>query len=214
MTQPFFDDLVIECGMAPQSYFWEWDHYSQWQFRFLTNYYKLRRDQNFLDLGCGAMRLGHLLVPYLEEGRYAGIDAIPEYVEFGHRLMALSGISKKYQLVCSNKFDFEQFDLQFDVAFAQSVLGHLSLEENERCFKQLKNVMRPGAEFIATVSLVGSSHQRSKAKVGFLYNGSTPFCRPLFRDLNFLKQLCEDLALGFEEIDNEFSGQPMIKVTF
>lgn len=212
MDQRFLDDLAVECGMAPQAYFWEWDHYARWQFRFLASQLKLPRSSHFLDVGCGAMRLGHLLVPYLDDDRYCGIDALQPYTDFAHKLMERTGNTKTYHLHCSSKFDFDHFGRQFDVAFAQSVLGHLNHEENRLCFENLKKVMKPGAKFHATVSLAGITN--TKSKVGFFYNGTYPFRRPLFKDLGFLESLCDELELKLVKGSTDLSGQELIEVTF
>jgi SAM-dependent methyltransferase len=212
LQQRIIEDLVIECGMAPQSYFWEWDHWAQSQFRLVAAQLKAPRDGNFLDIGCGAMRLGYLLVPYLEDDRYCGIDPLQPYVDFAHRLMDTIKCGKTYQLHCSGDFDFEHFGRKFDFAFAHSVLGHLSEKENRICFANLKKVMKPGAKFYATIALAGA--ETKKASVGFFYNGTHPFRRPLFKDLKFLESLCEEVGVKLEKRPADPGGQELIEVTF
>jgi SAM-dependent methyltransferase len=212
LQQSILDDLVIESGMAPQAYFWEFNHWAQWQFRLVAALLKVPRDGNFLDIGCGAMRLGYLLVPYLEDDRYCGIDPLQQYVDFANRLMQKVQCGKTYRLHCSASFDLEHFGRQFDTAFAQSVLGHLSEQENRSCFENLKKVMKPGGKFYATVALAGA--ESKKASAGFLYNGTHPFRRPLFKDLNFLTALCGELDLKFAKRPTDHPGQELIEVTF
>lgn len=212
MQQSILDDLVIESGMAPQAYFWEWNHWAQWQFRVVTTLLKVRPGDNFLDVGCGAMRLGYLLVPYLDDDRYCGIDPLQAYIDFAHRLMDRVKCGKTYHLHCSPNFDFEHFGRQFDTAFAQSVLGHLSVHENKVCLENLKKVMKPGGKFYATVALTGAEQQ--KAPAGFFYNGTYPFRSPLFKNLDFLTGLCDELGLKLAKKPTDHPGQELIEVTF
>ena len=43
-------------------------------------------DDHLLDIGCGALRLGHLAVPFLQPGHYWGTDASLELMRHGRRV--------------------------------------------------------------------------------------------------------------------------------
>lgn len=43
-------------------------------------------DDQLLDIGCGALRLGHLAVPYLKPGHYWGTDASLALMQHGRRV--------------------------------------------------------------------------------------------------------------------------------
>src|SRR3954451_12572005 len=51
-----------------------WDAMGTLQKEFLLGQ-GLQPDHDFLDVGCGALRAGIQLLPYLEPGRYCGMDA-------------------------------------------------------------------------------------------------------------------------------------------
>ena len=190
-------DLAVECNIPPESYFWEWNEYAEWQFRLLNKHMKVQPHHQFLDVGCGAMRLGHLAVPYLDDDHYCGIDAYAPFVEFGQRLMSELGCERTYQLRLSDRLDFEVFERRFDFALAQSVLGHLSQNEIRKCLKSLTRVMKPEGKFYATINFGGRSRQR----VGFLYGGRHPFRHPALREISFYEELCSELNIRFEVTD-------------
>ena len=50
-----------------------WDELGASQFRLLTAL-GLRENHRLLDVGCGALRAGRLLMPYLNKGCYYGIE--------------------------------------------------------------------------------------------------------------------------------------------
>lgn len=202
-------DLATEHNVPLSAYFWEWDKMAELQFRFLTAVAKIPLSTKFLDVGCGALRLGQLLIPYLDDDCYRGIDAYAPFVDMGKTLLERQGNTKRYQAVCSNRFDFDVFERKFDVAFAFSVIGQLSREQNVRCFTALKRCMRPGGKFYATVSLSGAM----KSPVGFFYGGTNPCRRPSWTDLGFLSDLAATLGLRFEEMGTHY-GYIFVAFTF
>jgi SAM-dependent methyltransferase len=86
----------------------------------------LRERHRVLDFGCGSLRLGRLLIPYLREGCYYGIepnrwlidDAIA--YETGRDILEI----KKPQFSYSGDFDCNCFGVKFDYIIAQSIVTH------------------------------------------------------------------------------------------
>ena len=98
------------------------------QFRLLTNL-GLRDHHKVLDFGCGCLRVGKLLIPYLKTGNYYGQDPnqwlINEAIknEIGDNIITI----KKPKF--SNKDDFEiEFEEKFDFIISQSVFSHTNYE--------------------------------------------------------------------------------------
>ena len=50
--------------------------------------------------------------------------------------------------------------------------------------------------------------------VGFFYNGTYPFRSPLFKNLDFLTGLCDELGLKLAKKPTDHPGQELIEVTF
>ncbi len=210
MNIPWLLDLAADCNIPPSSYFWEWNEYAEWQFRLASRHMKVQPHHRLLDVGCGAMRFGHLAVPYLDDGNYCGMDAFPPFVEFGRRLMRELAYGRRFGLECSDRFDFEIFGQRFDFAIAQSVLGHLSREEIRRCLLSVQRVLAPGGRFYATVNFGG----RSRQKVGFYYGGIHPFRHPVLRDMSFYEGLCSEIGASFEVTDIAHPAQRVVIFRF
>jgi cyclopropane fatty-acyl-phospholipid synthase-like methyltransferase len=194
MNYTLLSDVCVEHNIPPQSYFWTWNESAEWQFRVVSQQMKVPPSAHFLDVGCGALRLGSLLIPYLDDNRYCGIDAFAPFVEVAPAIMDLLGIRKHYELALSDAFDFRRFARKFDFAFAQSVLTHINREDTRACFRELLEVMQPGGHFYASVIHSGKSHP-----VGMLYGGVHPFMRPAVPAGNdFYLSLAEEFGLHCE----------------
>ena len=86
----------------------------------------LRDEDYVLDVGCGSLRLGRLLIPFLLEDRYFGIDPnqwlIDEAIE---RELGESAVNMKRPRFSNREdFDVSEFDQAFDYIVAQSVATH------------------------------------------------------------------------------------------
>ena len=120
----------------------------------------LTPDMRFLDVGCGALRAGRLLVPYLDPGNYYGIDVSAEIVEAGYTHELDDATRARLPLAnlrATDRFDAD-FGVTFDMAIAQSVFTHVSLNHIRLCLHRVAKVMRPGGKFFATFSQRGPDY--------------------------------------------------------
>jgi SAM-dependent methyltransferase len=121
------------------------------QFRLLCTL-GLRAYHYVLDFGCGSLRAGRLLISYLDEGRYFGIepnkwlieDAINNQV--GKNLIAL----KKPQFDYNSDFATDVFSEQFDFIIAQSIFSHSGRDLIAIAMRNIKESLRPNGLFAAT----------------------------------------------------------------
>lgn len=144
----------------------------------------LQAHHQVLDLGCGILRLGMLLIPFLDDDRYCGIDPVADYIRLGDRyLQEHIQTDKQYHLLVDRDFSFEQFDRMFDFAIAQSVFTHLSFAQIDACFCALKKVMRPTAKLIFTVS-TGKEKEEN-----VLYIDDQPMTKSGHEGLRFYNEL-------------------------
>ena len=94
-----------------------WDELGQLQFHFLVKQ-GLRPDHVFLDIACGSLRAGRLLIPYLAPGSYLGIDKHAELIEAGKAKEIEGDVleARHPEFVVSDCFSFENFSKRPDFA--------------------------------------------------------------------------------------------------
>lgn len=184
-----------------------------WQVSFL---YKagLKPHHEFLDVGCGWLRLAVALLPYLEVGRYHGIDATQRNLDIGRELLAEVGVRQPPQLLCDPSFAFDRFTTQFDVVFCHAVLTHLSHDQIARCFENLTKVMKPGGVGFFTFYLADQDSERPQ--IYRLADGETLEFSSASVSLKYFHALFNRLQLKWEHLKGERhpTGQQVIRVRF
>jgi hypothetical protein len=128
-----------------------WDEIGSLQFEFLKKQ-GLLPSHRLIDIGCGCLRGGVHFVPYLEPGRYGGIDINASLIEAGKKelLKNPGNAGKQPDLRVSDRFDLAQFGVQFDYALALSVFTHLYANHIGRCLVEVQKVLPPRGKFFAT----------------------------------------------------------------
>lgn len=128
-----------------------WDQMGQLQFDFLVRQ-GLKPAHVFLDIACGSLRAGRLLIPYLDSGNYLGIDKHAELIEAGKSKEVSPNVLKEQgpEFVVSDCFEFEKFSKSPDFCIAQSLFTHLDKQDIGLCFGKLGSFVRPGCKFFAT----------------------------------------------------------------
>jgi len=146
-----FTDTEIAAGKHRDFIGGYWDTHGETQLTFLTGR-GLKPDHKFLDVGCGSLRAGRHLVDYLEPGNYYGIDANRSLIQAGYDVEFTHAQRSKLpvtNLRANDRFDAD-FGVAFDMAIAQSVFTHVSLNHVRLCLFRLAKVMPPGGKFYAT----------------------------------------------------------------
>jgi SAM-dependent methyltransferase len=130
-----------------------WDELGALQLEFLVRQ-GLRPEMTLLDLGCGCLRGGVHLIPYLDPGNYFGIDANASLVRSAWEIelprAGLAGRLSRQNLLVNRDFEAWRFGVSFDMVLAQSVFTHLPREWLARCLAELARCVRPGGSFFAT----------------------------------------------------------------
>lgn len=126
----------------------EWESHGLLQLEYLKEY-GLTPRHYLLDIGCGPGRAARRFVPYLEQGRYTGIDISPKCVEYAKDLAAKEGWDAKapqFILNADVDLDFGPFDF----VWAHSVFTHLPPDQIEKMVGNIRDVMRDGGRFLFT----------------------------------------------------------------
>ena len=115
----------------------------------------LRGHHTVLDIGCGSLRLGKLLVPYLDAGGYFGVEPEKWLVdaaiakELGQTQVSL----KSPRFLYTDDFAFSAFNTRFDFCVAQSIFSHTTRAQIAQCLRSVAEVLEPGGTCLATAYL-------------------------------------------------------------
>lgn len=128
-----------------------WDELGNLQFDFLVNE-GLKPDHYLLDIACGCLRGGVHFIPYLEERHYLEIDKNEDLIRAGvEQELGMELFEEKNpQLIISNAFEFDMFNIRPDFALAQSLFTHLPSTNILDCFRKLRQVIQDDGVFYAT----------------------------------------------------------------
>lgn len=188
-----FDDDAIARGAHRKFVGGNWETHGRHQLEFLKQQ-GLQPSHRFLDVGCGSLRAGRHLVDYLEPGHYYGIDANHGLLQAGYDVELTDEQRRRMpaaNLRATDRFDGD-FGVQIDMAIAQSVYTHVSLNHVRLSLFRVAKVMRPGGKFYATFN-----EQRAGVPIDAMIE--RPNRQPQFTERNLFWYYRGDLewAAGF-----------------
>src|SRR6059058_309226 len=91
----------------------------------------LRQHHSLLDIGCGSLRIGRLLIPYLNRGKYFGVEPNEWLVEEGVRRElgeTLVQIKQPTFFFSDSPDAVARAKVSFDFVLAQSIFSHCGLD--------------------------------------------------------------------------------------
>jgi len=144
-------DLHYKAYVGPPK---KYDLVGAMQFNLLTSF-GLRDYHKLLDIGCGSLRAGKIMIPFLRKGNYYGVEPNKWLIEdgikyeLGEEIISLKSPSFSY----SSEFEFQTFHEKFDFLIAQSIFSHSSSNQIDKCLKEAKAVMKENGFFLATFVL-------------------------------------------------------------
>lgn len=147
--------------------------------------YGLSPDTCLLDIGCGSLRTGRFLIPFLNTGNYHGLEPEKTMVDAGllNELIPEIINFKKPQFYFNK--DFELPPIKFDIAIAIQVFIHCGPDQLRLCLKMLKDKLC--GPFIFTINL--SETNKTIPKMGKFYayrgasHGSTLYTHDTLQDI-------------------------------
>lgn len=106
-----------------------------------------------LDLGCGSLGLGRLLLPRLSQSRYWGYEPDRDLLFDGIAIeLARAGIDPvKGHFIVNRTFDLSESPHRFSWIVASSLFSRLSLHGVARCLATVLPHLAPGGRFYASV---------------------------------------------------------------
>jgi SAM-dependent methyltransferase len=154
----------------------------------------LRQHHSVLDVGCGSLRIGRLLIPYLNRGKYFGVEPNEWLVEEGIKRELGETL---LQIKSPTFFFFESPDMiaqansSFDFVLAQSIFSHCGLDLIKNWLSAISGSLARNGALIATF-LIG---EEDSPKMGWIY----PEC--VNYRLSTLERAAADVKLRFQILD-------------
>src|SRR5215813_8032070 len=154
----------------------------------------VRQDHSVLDIGCGSLRIGRLLIPYLNRGKYFGVEPNKWLVEEGIRRElgeTLVEIKRPTFFFSDSPETIAQAGTAFDFALAQSIFSHCGLDLIKGWLSAISRSLAHGGALVATF-LIG---EQDSAQTGWIYPDCVNY-RPAT-----LERAARDVNLRFEILD-------------
>jgi SAM-dependent methyltransferase len=154
----------------------------------------LRQHHTLLDVGCGSLRIGRLLIPYLNRGKYFGIEPNEWLVregitrELGDALMQ---IKRPTFFFADSPETIAQAKIAFDFVLAQSIFSHCGLDLITNWLRAISRSLAQNGALVATF-LIG---EEDSPKTGWIYPECVNY-RPAT-----LERAAADVNLRFEILD-------------
>jgi SAM-dependent methyltransferase len=112
----------------------------------------LRQHHKVLDIGCGSLRVGRLLIPFLNKGNYVGIEPNKWLVTQGIK----NEVGKDLIRIKEPVFSFQSSLVEFkkplaaDYAIAQSVFSHCGVDLITKWLEEVSRNLKDTGVFLAT----------------------------------------------------------------
>lgn len=179
-----------------------------WQLNFLTGLPEFDHTKTFLDIGCGSMRLGAVLIPKLDSGNYIGLDLNKQMVESGiqNECAHLDLGVLQPQFIYTDCFDMSSISQPVHMAWAQAVFNHLNLNTVKVCLTNLKSKLSTDGVFYSTYW--PGDTEVSDDTVSDFYDGKKRDIRHTSENMQALYTEC---GFTFEPVDKTALGQTVIR---
>lgn len=154
----------------------------------------LRQHHSLLDIGCGSLRIGRLLIPYLNRGKYFGVEPNKWLVEEGIKRevgATLVQIKRPTFFFTDSPDAVTGAGISFDFALAQSIFSHCGLDLIKGWLSAVSRSLAHHGVLVATF-LPG---EEDSPRTGWVYPECVNY-RPAT-----LERAAADVNLRFEILD-------------
>jgi len=114
----------------------------------------VKKTSRVLDYGCGCLRLGKHLIPYLRKGFYTGIDVDQQLIDDGIAEIGTNYKKKAPTLLVGDPTNFDQVEGiptdHFDFAVYHSIFNHCSVEQIRSLLVAAKEYLKNGGYILGT----------------------------------------------------------------
>ncbi len=161
----------------------------------------MREHHRLADVGCGSLRAGRLLIPYLAPGNYYGVEPNRWLVEEGiAKELGPSAVElKRPNFAYNDDFDLSGFGTEFDYVLAQSIFSHTFADLTAQAFGAIRAALAPEGMLVATYFVrrrYAPGHtRRPDSGNGFLHPGVVGYRWPQ------IAALLDGAGLAGERVD-------------
>jgi SAM-dependent methyltransferase len=154
----------------------------------------LRQHHSLLDVGCGSLRIGRLLIPYLNRGKYFGVEPNEWLVQEGIRRElgpSLVEIKRPTFFFTDSPESIAKVATPFNFAAAQSIFSHCGLDLIKGWLSAISRSLAEDGALVATFLTGAEDSPRS----GWIYPDCVNY-RPAT-----LERAAAEVNLRFEILD-------------
>jgi SAM-dependent methyltransferase len=150
----------------------------------------LREHHKLLDFGCGSLRAGRLLIPYLDVGNYFGIEPNAWLIEdaLARQLGGMERL-KTPHFSHSDSFEADVFGESFDFILAQSIFSHSGPALTAKALRSFARSLAP--EGLCAATFIEGDEDTPE---GWYYTGITNRGTVRYRP-SLISQLAADCGL-------------------
>ncbi len=182
------------------------DYYTRGASFFLSVVHQtnLKTSHNLVDIGCGSLRVGRHLIPFLEPNKYHGIDPSKKQIEEGlkHELSSRMVDLKSPRFYYGSDFDFSQFGVEFDVAIATQVFIHCGTDQMRECLSNLYGCLSPEGCVLLSVQ-IGDETEAELWPPNFVgYKGCSH--QKTVYEINYFNDIVRSLGFESERVPPSF----------
>lgn len=155
----------------------------------------LEESDHVLDFGCGSLRLGRVLIPFLSAERYYGIDPNGWLMEAGFRHETGFDLKrlKRPRFSTNASFDCKVFGRRFDFIMAQSVITHSGPEHTRALIASAAGALEPDG--IMALSYLPNTDDESLPEIPWTYPKNVRY------PVKWLKTQAYESGLFWQDID-------------
>jgi SAM-dependent methyltransferase len=170
----------------------DYDLVSAMVFNLLTSI-GLRQHHRVLDIGCGSLRVGRLLIPYLNPGNYFGVEPNKWLVDDGITNELGRDLIKIKDPTFSFGTSLEEFEkpLDLDFAIAQSIFSHCGKDLIKGWLSQVSFHLKDDGALVATFLIADKDYDGC----GWIYPGCVNY------NTDTMAEIASECDLQFDVLD-------------
>lgn len=178
--------------------------------RYFVDYGALTAKDRVLDVGCGIGRMALPLTNFLKQGRYSGIDIVPQGIKWCQEHITPRFPNFDFQVADiyneaynpggkykANEYRFPFDDRSFDFVFLTSVFTHLLPADAAHYLAEIGRVLRPGGRVLGTWFVLNPESTQLMASSPRALNLAHPYGSD--GDAQTVDKDIPESAIGFSE---------------